>query len=211
VLTVGSWDIRPEWVAQLAPGGRLLLPLTVRGSQLSIAFDLGPDGVLRSDSVIGCAFIRLQGLGAGPEATEEFGPGWSAQVAEGSVPDLTAMPGWLAEPGDLLLLDEPLTSADVWDGVGLHLMLTAPGTVRLLTDRAEEPPGSWFVPTGRGRSTVALTGPDGCAALVVDPAGVRAFGPGGPAAARRLLGCLDRAGPTSPPTGWSSRRTTPAW
>src|SRR4030081_2626179 len=27
VLTVGSSDIRPEWVAQLGPGGRLLLPL----------------------------------------------------------------------------------------------------------------------------------------------------------------------------------------
>ena len=44
VLTVGSSDVRPEWVAQLAPGGRLLLPLALRGSQLSVALDLGPDG-----------------------------------------------------------------------------------------------------------------------------------------------------------------------
>ncbi|SDG67680.1 methyltransferase domain-containing protein [Pseudonocardia oroxyli] len=191
VLTVGSWDVRPEWVAQLAPGGRLLLPLTVRGSQLSVAFDLGPDGVLGSDSVVGCAFIRLRGLGAGPAATEEIGPGWTAQVAEGATPDLGLLARHLTDPGDLLPIGEPLTGADVWDGVGLWLMLTAPGTVRLLTDRADAPPGSWFVPTGPGRSTVALTGPGGCAALVVDPPGVRGFGPGGAAVARRLVGCLD--------------------
>jgi protein-L-isoaspartate(D-aspartate) O-methyltransferase len=191
VLTVGSADIRPEWVAQLAPGGRLLLPLTVRGSQLSVAFDLGPDGVLRSDSVVGCAFIRLRGLGAGPRATVEPAPGWSAQVAEGSTPDLAEVLRLLADPGPVLPVDEPLTGADVWDGLGLWLMLTAPGAVRLLTERVAEPPGSWFVPAGAGRSTIVLTGPAGCAALVVDPPGVRGFGPGGADAARRLAGCLD--------------------
>ena len=49
VLTVGSSDVRPEWVTQLARGGRLLLPLALRGSQLSVALDLGPDGLLRSE------------------------------------------------------------------------------------------------------------------------------------------------------------------
>ena len=48
VLTVGSGVVRPEWIAQLAPGGRLLLPLALRGTQLSVALDLGDDGMLRS-------------------------------------------------------------------------------------------------------------------------------------------------------------------
>src|SRR5581483_1556025 len=71
VLTVGSWDIQPEWWRQLAPGGRLLLPLSVRGSHLSVAFDLveGPGAVLRSVSVGSCAFVRFRGRGVGPEAT----------------------------------------------------------------------------------------------------------------------------------------------
>ncbi|GAA4560629.1 methyltransferase domain-containing protein [Pseudonocardia xishanensis] len=190
VLTVGSWDLRPEWVAQLAPGGRLLLPLTVRGSQLSVAFDLGADGVLRSDSVRGCAFIRLQGLGAGPDAVEELRPGWSAQVAEGASPDLAVLADWLDAPGPVTPIDGPLERADVWDGLGLWLMVTVPGAVRLLTSRTAEPPGSWFVPTGHGTATVVLPGPDGCAALVADPPGIRAFGPGGAAAAARLAGCV---------------------
>ena len=54
ILTVGSGDVRPEWIAQLAPGGRLLLPLALRGTQLSVALDLGADGALRSASVHRC-------------------------------------------------------------------------------------------------------------------------------------------------------------
>lgn len=190
VLTVGSWDVRPEWIAQLAPGGRLLLPLTVRGSQLSVAFDLGPDGVLRSDSVRGCAFIRLQGLGAGPEVVEEVRPGWSAQVPEGTSPDLRLVARWLDEPGAATPLGERIDQADVWDGLGLWLMLTAPGTLRVITSETAAPPGSWLVPTLRGAASVVLTGPDGCAALVADPPGIRGFGPGGDAAAARLAGCV---------------------
>ena len=37
VLTVGSGDVRPEWIAQLAPAGRLLLPLGLRGAQIGRA------------------------------------------------------------------------------------------------------------------------------------------------------------------------------
>src|SRR2546423_13102029 len=33
ILTVGAWDVAPAWWAQLRPGGRLVLPLTVGGSQ----------------------------------------------------------------------------------------------------------------------------------------------------------------------------------
>ena len=67
VLTVGSGVVRPEWIAQLAPGGRLLLPLALRGTQLSVALDLGDDGMLRSAIVHRCAFVRLRGMGATAE------------------------------------------------------------------------------------------------------------------------------------------------
>ncbi|MCE0764316.1 methyltransferase domain-containing protein [Pseudonocardia kujensis] len=186
VLTVGSWDLRPEWVAQLAPGGRLLLPLTVRGSQLSVAFDLRPDGVLESRSVRSCAFIRLRGAGAGPEATERVGPGWAAQVQEGTRPDLEAVAALLDEPRKLHRSTGSLDRADVWDGLGLWIMLAVPGALRLLTGDAEDPPGHWLVPTGQGRATVAVAVPGGLAALVTEPAGVRAFGPEGETAVQLL-------------------------
>src|SRR5690606_14213709 len=39
ILTAAGWDIPPEWLAQLKPDGRLLLPLSFYGPQLSIAFE----------------------------------------------------------------------------------------------------------------------------------------------------------------------------
>ena len=77
-LTVGAWDIAPAWWEQLAPGGRLLVPLWLRGSQLTIAFersvDAGGQAHLASVSISGCSFMRLRGAHAGPEGFVAFGP-----------------------------------------------------------------------------------------------------------------------------------------
>jgi protein-L-isoaspartate(D-aspartate) O-methyltransferase len=65
VLTVAGWDIPPEWLAQLKPNGRLLLPLSFYGPQLSIAFER-EDGHLASRSVKACGFVPLRGPRAEP-------------------------------------------------------------------------------------------------------------------------------------------------
>src|SRR5262249_46416544 len=65
ILTVGAWDIAPAWREQLRPGGRLVLPLTVGGSQKSVAFVRAEDELV-SASVKDCAFVRLRGAFAGP-------------------------------------------------------------------------------------------------------------------------------------------------
>lgn len=65
VLTVAGWDIPPEWLAQLKPAGRLLLPLSFYGPQLSIAFER-EDGHLASRSVQACGFVPLRGPRAEP-------------------------------------------------------------------------------------------------------------------------------------------------
>src|SRR5712691_5712622 len=57
MLTVASSDIAPAWREQLAqPHGRLVLPLSLRGPQRSVAFAY--DGAhLLSDSLRNCSFI----------------------------------------------------------------------------------------------------------------------------------------------------------
>ncbi|MGI8551144.1 MAG: methyltransferase domain-containing protein [Dehalococcoidia bacterium] len=67
ILTVGAWDIAPAWFEQLAPSGRLVLPLDLRGVQKSVAFER-VDGSLQSVSVKDCGFMRLRGTFAGPES-----------------------------------------------------------------------------------------------------------------------------------------------
>jgi protein-L-isoaspartate(D-aspartate) O-methyltransferase len=73
ILTVGAWDIAPAWQEQLTPGGRILLPLSLNGPQVSVA--LAPaDGHLASVSVATCGFMRLRGAFAGPEVRLALGP-----------------------------------------------------------------------------------------------------------------------------------------
>ena len=54
------------WVAQLAPGGRLVVPLRIRGLTRSAAFE-PRDGHLASLSHLWCAFVPVQGAGARAE------------------------------------------------------------------------------------------------------------------------------------------------
>ncbi|MGH3611102.1 MAG: methyltransferase domain-containing protein [Pseudonocardia sp.] len=201
ILTVGSADIRPEWVTQLAPGGRLLLPLSVRGSQLSTALDLGTDGALRSHSVRSCAFIRLRGVGAGVDLSIRLATaGLVLQPAGGPV-DPAAVEAALADCGPMVPTAVSLSSADMWDGFGLYLALTQPGACRLLASTPDAERMPELMPIGTWRGTVALAGSDGLAAVVVidrngtaagSRIGVRAFGSGGPALVDRLTTALDR-------------------
>ncbi|MGH3587657.1 MAG: methyltransferase domain-containing protein, partial [Pseudonocardia sp.] len=52
VITAGAWDVPPAWTEQLAAGGRLVVPLRLRGQSRSVAFTHDPTGrFLRSDSI----------------------------------------------------------------------------------------------------------------------------------------------------------------
>jgi protein-L-isoaspartate(D-aspartate) O-methyltransferase len=65
--TVGIWDLSPHWLAQLADGGVLVLPLWLRaGTEAVVAFERNGDRLV-SRSVDPCGFMRLRGPHAGPE------------------------------------------------------------------------------------------------------------------------------------------------
>ena len=207
VLTVGSGDVRPEWVAQLAPGGRLLLPLALRGTQVSVALDLGADGALRSASVHRCSFVRLRGVGAVSEAGTTVNGGVSVLPADGRA-DPALVRVALAAPGPVRHVPEPLGPGDLWDGFGMWLALTEPGACRLLGGRVDpddpDPDGlpAELLPVRGHAASIGIfadspAGP-GLAAVVLDPAAnpaargpwsvrVRAFGPAGDVLADRVL------------------------
>lgn len=66
VLTVSASDIAPAWREQLGSGGRLLLPLSLHGMQVSVAFEPREDH-LESVSVMACGFVGLRGELAEPD------------------------------------------------------------------------------------------------------------------------------------------------
>lgn len=124
--TVGVWDLSPAWIAQLRTGGVLTVPLWLRaGLQASVALHKSETG-LRSRSLEPCGFMRLQGLGAGPESYARVGP-WTVSLDGPGSSDVVALgrlleheprrhdpptlaPGWftaiaLAAPGAIMLAD----------------------------------------------------------------------------------------------------------
>ncbi|MFE6447484.1 methyltransferase, FxLD system [Nocardiopsis dassonvillei] len=78
IVTVGAWDIPPGWVANLAEGGRLVVPLRMRNLTRSIAFTKADNHLAGSDPRV-CGFVPMQGIGGHAETlllvngTEEIG------------------------------------------------------------------------------------------------------------------------------------------
>ena len=79
IVTAGAWDVPPSWREQLAPGGRLVVPLRVRGVTRAVALEL--DGqTWRSVSIVECGFIPMRGPGAVAELNLELPPGRGVRI-----------------------------------------------------------------------------------------------------------------------------------
>lgn len=125
ILTVGTWDIAPAWREQLAPNGRLVLPLAVGGPQLAIAFQ-AQDGRLVSQSAHYCEFMRLRGTYAGPETLGRLGS--QPELLVGSdealpVPTDT-LANWLSGPSQEQATEMSITlrelRSSLWFWLGIH-------------------------------------------------------------------------------------------
>lgn len=123
VLTVGAWDIAPAWWEQLARGGRLLVPLSLRGVQRCVALE-NRDGWLESVSVRDCGFMRLRGGFRGPETVMSAGP---VTITFDSEVDVAALPETLSRPAGKLALDVSVSTEEIWGGLALWLALHDPG------------------------------------------------------------------------------------
>jgi protein-L-isoaspartate(D-aspartate) O-methyltransferase len=99
IVTAGAWDIAPAWLGQLTETGRLVLPLSVRGIQLSVALERD-GGRWASSSACRCGFVRMLGAFTGPEHMQRLGSadGLYVQVADGRPADLRALELALAGP-----------------------------------------------------------------------------------------------------------------
>lgn len=206
IVTAGAWDIAPAWLGQLGPAGRLVLPLSVRGVQLSVCLERA-GGVWLSTSAWRCGFVRMLGAFAGPEDVVRIGEPRALvfQISDGSAVDPVALLDALAgdEATDELA---PAALATVTDLADLDLWLTiVAGSLDRLTVLAA--PGGWLKftpppPFGALVSRATKASELGLAILLpADPApaggpggnaAVRGLGPGGPALAVRLAALAGR-------------------
>ncbi|HUR02950.1 MAG TPA: methyltransferase, FxLD system [Nonomuraea sp.] len=187
IATVGVWDLSPAWLAQLTPGGRLVVPLDLRGVQVSVAMEYAGDH-WSSRSVEPCGFMRMRGPSAGPEAV---------LMLDGEADLVLTLPV-PREVGDVLaMLDGPAAEVAVavpplprlslvGGGIGLWLAMHEPRWC-VLTGRL-----GWAPVTTQGYGmTVGLAGRDGLAVLAAGTELVaRGYGPGGTALAAELAAHL---------------------
>ncbi len=164
ILTVGAWDIAPAWVAQLKPGGRLLLPLALQGTvQKLVAFEHVDDHLV-SVSVRDGGFMPLRGAWAVPETHLSLGPesGLSLGLGSPRAVDADAVYALLAGPSRAWPTPMRANARDLWGGISLWLALHAPDMCGLtaigaVTGRTIVPDLFAISPTYR--ATVGLLGP----------------------------------------------------
>ena len=174
ILTAAARDLAPAWWAQLAPDGRLVLPLALRGSQRSVAFERAADGGLASVSIVDCGFMPMQGELAGSDPIRPFGPPGQFLLVEQPPVDLGALLAAL-EDGPVLSVPVDVSRREAMTGLRTWLALHEPaaGDLLRLEDRDRGP-----VPV--------LVGPEGFAALGGSTE-VRGYGVDADALVARLL------------------------
>jgi protein-L-isoaspartate(D-aspartate) O-methyltransferase len=135
IVTVGAWDLPPAWWSQLAPGGRLLVPLRWRGQTRSVAFVHEGDR-LRSDSVELCGFVPM--VGQDGERTGHIdAKGQVTLYWDADQPiDRTSLRGVLDQPKTAMWSGVTVGPEEPFDGVWLRLTATEAGTCRIAADRA---------------------------------------------------------------------------
>jgi protein-L-isoaspartate(D-aspartate) O-methyltransferase len=135
ILTVGAADILPAWWEQLGPDGRLVLPLSLRGPQVSAAFEQA-NGCLVSVSVTECGFIMLRGAFAEAGTDIPFGPGPGLRLSAGdrSLFDGETAYRWLTDPSRDWPTTVGITAGEAFGSLRLWLALQEAGFCDLIAE-----------------------------------------------------------------------------
>ena len=175
--TVGVWDLSPAWIDQLRQGGVLEVPLWLRaGLQASVAFRKADDG-LRSRSIEPCAFMRLQGLGAGPESYTRVGR-WTAHLDRPRPSDVLLLRQLLEQP-----VSRPISRRPLHAGWFTAIALTAPDAVMLANWEDRVTLSGVFDPAGPSLAVIESD----CRGSEPVPRALHAYGSGGAGPAEELI------------------------
>jgi protein-L-isoaspartate(D-aspartate) O-methyltransferase len=178
ILTVGANDVLPAWHEQLKSGGRLLLPLGLRGSQVSVAFEQAEDH-LQSVSVTACGFMKLRGAFADSDVPTQIAleSGLSFALGNWQAHATEKVRTLLTGPYREVPTGVQVTSTDLFFSIDLWLSLKEPGFCRVTAEdeyaeRDFVPDLFLFYTRRKFRSTIGLLSNDDTAlCLLMRPPG----------------------------------------
>jgi protein-L-isoaspartate(D-aspartate) O-methyltransferase len=192
IVTAGVSDLAPAWVDQLAPAGRLVAPLSIRGVQLCVA--LTPvGGHLRSVAMCECGFMPLTGVMASADRRQPVPgrPGVYLDAGSAAAAHAGLVAAALADPGPLADTGITASSLELFGSLRRWLSFREPAAALLsyvgpaaAADASGVPAVLEFPSRGDViRSSPCLLGPAGFAVLDLawppadDPAGDCGSGP----------------------------------
>jgi protein-L-isoaspartate(D-aspartate) O-methyltransferase len=161
ILTVNAADIAPAWREQLKPDGRLLLPLSLRGRQVSVVFEWVEDH-LESVSMSFCRFVSLRGALTEEIHTIELQPTpdlltlslYSAPAVEAAT-----VGAWLRQPYQEMDTSIQVTAQDLLSSLSLWVATREPGFCILMAQGSEANRSSIPMPLhSQGQVAMSATG-----------------------------------------------------
>ncbi|MFP8887730.1 methyltransferase, FxLD system [Streptomyces mangrovi] len=159
MVTAGAWDVPPAWVDQLAPGGRLVVPLRMRGLTRSIAFARA-GGHLESESAQICGFVPMQGSTAHQEelllvaGTPEIG----LRFDDGLPAEPNLLDNAVRTPRTELWTGVEVGVSELIDTLQMHLAIVLPGFCTMTVDPEKD--SGIVAPANKYFSLAAVDGPD---------------------------------------------------
>lgn len=174
IASVGVWDLAPAWLEQLAPKGRIVVPIDLNGVQRSVAFERDGDH-LTSRSASPCGFIRMRGSFAGPERTYLLDPATdltlnlpTAREVDGdALTDVLGEEPAVHPVGDIGPTPTPM---QLFDGFALWLAVHEPRWCAL-SEQADAAPARLPAAPMRAQESAATAGilaDDGLALIAVE-------------------------------------------
>jgi protein-L-isoaspartate(D-aspartate) O-methyltransferase len=177
ILTVNASDIAPAWQNQLKAGGRLLLPLSLRGPQVSTVFEKEQDHLV-STSLKACGFVNLRGSLAEHDTTFQPGPHAGQLILRLGEPqhiDTDRIYHWLLDKHDEYATPIQVMTHELFYGLIFWLALHDASICNLQARGAlaeqDIVPGLFYVPSQQhpARSTIGLLSDQGLSVLMRDP------------------------------------------
>lgn len=135
IFTVGAWDLTPAFWEQLAPGGRLIVPLRWRGQTRSVAFVRDGDAML-SDSIELCGFVPMIGQEGERSDTIDRDDLVTLYWDDDQAIDPEKLHGVLDQPKQTAWSGVTVGPYDSFDGIWLRITATDSRTCRIAAARA---------------------------------------------------------------------------